>query len=68
MRIFRTIAAITTSILLANAASAGLIDRGNGMIYDDVQDITWLADANLSKTSGYDDNGYMSWREANVWA
>ena len=29
------------------AAQATLIDRGNGLIYDDVLDITWLQDANF---------------------
>lgn len=67
MKIIRTIAAIT-SMFLISGANAGLIDRGNGMIYDDVQDLTWLADANQAKTSGYDDDGYMSWDEANAWA
>ena len=30
-----------------------LYDRGNGLIYDDVLDITWLQDANYAQTSGY---------------
>ena len=33
--------------------SATLIDRGNGLIYDDAQNITWLQDANYAFTSGY---------------
>jgi hypothetical protein len=49
-------------------ANAGLIDRGNGMIYDDVQDITWLQDANYAMTSGYDADGLMYWQEAIDWA
>lgn len=37
----------------ATAANAALIDRGNGMIYDDVLNITWLQDPSLSGgTSG----------------
>ncbi|MEM7469253.1 MAG: hypothetical protein AAF387_20540, partial [Pseudomonadota bacterium] len=39
--------------LLSLAANATLIDRGNGLIYDDVLDITWLKDANYAFTSGY---------------
>jgi len=30
-----------------------LYDRGNGLIYDDVLDITWLQDANYAHSSGY---------------
>lgn len=33
---------------------AELQDRGNGLIYDTVLDITWLQDANYALTSGYD--------------
>ncbi len=29
-----------------------LIDRGNGMIYDTHEDLTWLQDANYAQTSG----------------
>lgn len=47
---------------------AALIDRGGGLIYDDVQDITWLQDANYAKTTGYDADGRMSWDNAVFWA
>ncbi|MBN7818511.1 DUF1566 domain-containing protein [Bowmanella yangjiangensis] len=47
---------------------AGLIDRGNGMLYDDVLDVTWLQDANYAKTSGYSDSGRMGWHQASEWA
>ena len=36
--------------------------------YDTVLDITWLADANYAKTSGYDADGLMNWAAANTWA
>ena len=36
--------------------------------YDTVLDITWLADANYAKTSGYDADGLMHWDAANTWA
>lgn len=61
-------ATITIGLAISSAANAALIDRGNGMIYDTVQDITWLADANYAKTSGYDSDGRMTWAEANTWA
>lgn len=37
-------------------ATAALYDRGGGLIYDDVQDITWLQDASFGAGSPYDDN------------
>ena len=49
-------------------ASAVLIDRGGGLIYDDVLDITWMQDANYSKTNGDDADGLMFWDEAKTWA
>ena len=30
------------------SVNAALYDRGNGLIYDDVLDITWLQDANYA--------------------
>ncbi len=64
-----TAAGIILSVsAFSNIASAGLIDRGNGMIYDDMQHITWLQDANYAKTSGYDADGKMTWDESNTWA
>lgn len=56
------------SIGLSGVAQATLINRGNGMIYDDALDVTWLQDANYAKTSGYDRDGKMNWAAANNWA
>lgn len=53
---------------LATTAQAALIDRGNGMIYDSDQELTWLQDANYAKTSGYDADGQMTWGQAMTWA
>lgn len=53
---------------LGNMAQAALHDRGNGLVYDDALDITWLQDANYAKTSGYDADGLMSWDDAVIWA
>lgn len=41
-------------------------------VYDDVLDVTWLANANLAETetfgvSGYDSDGSMSWDQAQQW-
>ncbi|CDH47455.1 PEP-CTERM sorting domain-containing protein [Candidatus Contendibacter odensensis] len=59
----------------AGAADATLINRGGGLIYDDVLNITWLQDANYAKTQ-YDNSGgalgdadgLMNWDTANTWA
>jgi hypothetical protein len=58
---------------LSGIASATLLDRGNRMIYDDVQQITWLQDANYGAGSSYDNgwlnsDGRMIWSDANAWA
>ena len=55
-------------LLLSFNATAALYDRGNGLIYDDVLDITWLQDANYAQTSGYDNDGKMSWADASAWS
>lgn len=54
--------------LVAAPADATLFDRGNGLIYDDGLDITWLQDANYGVTSGYDADGVMTWAEVLTWA
>lgn len=52
---------LLASTCLINVANAALIDRGNGMIYDSTQNITWLQDANLAGTR-------MTWAESVAWA
>ncbi len=36
--------------------------------YDTVLNVTWLADANYARTSGYASGGLMTWAAANTWA
>ena len=48
-------------------AQAALQDLGNGVIADTDLNIAWLADANNSKTSGYNTDGLMTWGAANNW-
>ena len=55
-------------VVVSLASNAALYDRGNGLIYDDVLNITWLQDANYAQTSGYDADGKMNWANANAWA
>lgn len=48
-------------------ASAALLMRDNGMVYDTVLNITWLTDASYAKTSGYHHSGFMSWDQSKAW-
>ena len=61
--------AVTLTLMLSvtTMAQAELHNRGGGLIYDDVLDITWLQDANYARTSGGDNNGRMTWNQAMVW-
>ena len=71
-------------VVISSSSHAALYDRGNGLIYDDVLNITWLQDANYAHTSGYaaanasglvnggasniQSNGSMGWYAALDWA
>lgn len=68
MKRISAVAVATAALLGSGLAEAALHDRGGGLIYDDVLDVTWLQDANYAKTSGYDADGYMSWGQAASWA
>lgn len=50
-----------------SSSNATLIDRGGGLIYDDVLDVTWLQDASYSQTSGASTYGHMNWNDASTW-
>lgn len=45
------ILALLAGVAVSGAAQAALIDRGGGLIYDNVLNITWLADANLAASN-----------------
>lgn len=64
---FTTLALLAGFSMMGNA-QAVLIDRGSGLLFDDVLNITWLQDANYAKTSGYDADGRMTWDDAMTWA
>lgn len=80
---WRRIGLITASLVLGLtlSAQATLFDRGSftftdaasntgsvNLIYDNDLNITWVANANLSQTSGFDSDGLMTWSAANAWA
>ena len=58
----------TAGMISGGTAQAALFDRGGGLVYDDVLNITWLQDANYAKTSKVHFNGQMTWVQANAWA
>jgi hypothetical protein len=64
----RNIALVGALVLAFGNAQATLFDRGGGLIYDDVLNITWLQDANYAATSGYVLSGTMTWAMAINWA
>lgn len=64
--------AIIGTLAFSSSAQAALYDRGNGLIYDDVLNVTWLQNANLAASntfgvSGIEANGAMTWDTANAW-
>lgn len=67
-RYVATVGMVSVLAMLASSASAALVDRGGGMLYDDVLRVTWLQDANLPRSSGYSVDGRMAWPDAKVWA
>ena len=48
---------LAVGLAMSGAAQAALHDRGGGLVYDDVLNVTWLQDANYAQTSGYDADG-----------
>ena len=56
---------LVLGLALTGGAHATLIDRGNGLIYDDVLDITWLQNANLDGLKDWDDA--VGWADALVY-
>lgn len=60
----------SAALMLAgmSVSHATLIDRGGGLIYDDVLNVTWLQDASYAETSGYAASGNLTWNQAVDWA
>jgi hypothetical protein len=53
-------AGLALNLAAAATAQAALFDRGNGMIYDQDLNITWLSDANYFKTQYDTDNSILA--------
>ena len=56
------------AILAFGSASAQLLNRGGGLIYDTQLKVTWLQDANYARTSGAHPTGRMTFKQARAWA
>lgn len=52
-RLIVAITAIIIGIIFTSSARATLIDRGNGLIYDDDRGITWMQYTNTALDTGY---------------
>jgi len=81
MKLLKSLTAAAAILVCTGAAQAALVARPGGMVYDTVQNITWLADMNYAFTSGYAAtnaggsgsnrilaNGRMGWDAAGAWA
>jgi hypothetical protein len=51
-------------LLGASTSQAALIDRGAGLIYDDVKNLTWMQNVDYSVASGHGDSARLTWNEA----
>lgn len=67
--------ALVSALGFSGMAQAALHDRGGGLIYDDVLDVTWLQDANYADTQYANTGGAQgiaggssNWIQASNWA
>lgn len=64
--------ALLAGLALSGTAQAALIDRGGGLIYDTLLDITWLQNTLYGAGSSYESSGSpfgtMTWANAVAWA
>ena len=66
---FNIITVCVFTIFTSLNVNSALLERLDGLAYyDDESNLTWLADANYSQTSGYDSDGKMNWADAMTWA
>jgi len=58
---FVSVLCATVLVIVSTATRAELIDRGNGLIYDSDQDLTWMQDAGAFSGGSWD--AAMAWAE-----
>jgi len=68
---------LAVGMVMSIPARATLVNRGGGLLYDNVLHITWLQNANQGAGSSFDNgtstrpsttDGFMSWQNAVDWA
>jgi hypothetical protein len=65
--LMRALLGMALLLLVSQPARADLILR-NGLVYDTVQDLTWLQDPLYARSAGYTPDGRMTIDEASLWA
>lgn len=65
--LLRVAAVLSFCLLLTINCQAALIDRGSGLIYDDVLDVTWLQDVSYVQNYYSHDSGRVDWETAKSW-
>jgi hypothetical protein len=71
MTLLRQFTISAVALLGLHSAQATLVDRGGGLLYDTVLNVTWLQDANYARTTNYAGAnvfGAMNWGTAVQWA
>ena len=64
----RTLLGTVLLVLACSSANAALLSRSGGLAYyDTATNLTWVADADLALTSGYDADGLMTWSQSVGW-
>ena len=68
MRVHLALASAIAAVFLSSSASAALLVRPGGFVYDTVLDITWSGDTNYAQTLGASDTGLISHQGASFIA
>ena len=66
MILSRVLLLVVACLLVAAPVRAELVLR-NGMVYDSLQDLTFLQDVRLARTLGQNDDGLFNWHDADEW-
>jgi hypothetical protein len=59
---------VAALLSITSVANASLIKHADNLVYDDVANVTWLADMKYSKTINDDIDGKMTWAAGSAWA
>lgn len=67
-KIYSLIFTIVLVLGIVSTSMASLVPYEQGLVYDPHFNITWLQDAKYARTSGYNNDGLMTWQDAMDWA